>query len=164
MRNILLACVLVLTLAAASSAQVANKKLGAQSFVGEVTINASPQTVWAVLTDVAKLSKAMGFEYSGAAKFAKVGDHAQVKIWGDNCGLTLIYAKPAAELRFAIDPENASYICQERWLLTPAGSGTKLSLDERYTESGPQTAEDIAAQVKSFNEALARLKAACEGK
>ena len=53
---------------------------------------------------------------------------------------------------------------RERWVLTPAGSGTKVSLDERYTESGPQTADDLAAQVKSFNEALARLKAMCEGK
>lgn len=160
----MLSVFLMLIFAAVVSAQVANKKLGAQSFAGAITIKASPQAVWAVLTDVTKLSKAMGFEYSGAAKFAKVGDHAQVKIWGDNCGLTLIYAKPAAELRFAIDPENGSYICQERWLLAPAAGGTKLSLDERYTESGPQTADDLAAQVKSFNEALARLKAMCEGK
>ncbi len=164
MKQILLAVFLFLNLVAAASAQVANKKLGAQSFAGEITIQASPQAVWAVLTDVSKLSRIMGFEYQGAAKLAKVGDSAQIKVWGDNCGLTLIYAKTAAELRFAIDPQNASYICQERWLLTPAGNGTKVALDERYTESGPQTADDLAAQVKSFNEALARVKAMCEGK
>ncbi len=164
MKHTLLILFLLTALFSISSAQVTNKKLGAQSFAGEITISANPQAVWTVLTDVAKLSKAMGFEYSGATKLAKAGDHAQIKVWGDNCGLTLLYAKPATELRFALDPENASYICQERWLLVPADSGTKVSLDERYTESGPQTAADLAAQVKSFDEALARLKTICESK
>lgn len=114
MKRIWLILLLLFTSFSVAGAQVSNKKLGAQSFAGEIAINANPQAVWAVLTDVAKLSKAMGFEYQGAAKLVKVSDHAQIKVWGDNCGLTLIYAKPGAELRFALDPENASYICQER--------------------------------------------------
>ncbi len=150
---------------ATSFAQVSNKKLTAQSFNGEITVNASPQAVWAALTDVQKLSKAMGFDYTGAAKkLEKVGDHAPVKVWGDNLTVVLIHARPASELRFTLDPENASYVCQERWSLSPAGRGTKLALEERYTESAPQSAEEIAAQVKGFNEALARLKAMCEGR
>ena len=74
------------------------------------------------------------------------------------CTLVLIYAKPDTELRYTLDPENASYICQKRWLLTPAGNGTKVRIEDRYTESGSQSAESLAAQVKDWNEALSRLK------
>lgn len=145
--------------------QVVNKKLTGQSFSGELTINASPQAVWTVLTDVQKLGSALNFEYKGAAKkLEKVGDNVQLKVWGDPGTYVLIYAKPASELRFTWEPDNASYLCQERWTLAPAGKGTKLAYEERYTESGPQTAEAIAEQVKSYNQALAKVKALCEGK
>ena len=145
--------------------QVANKKLAGQSFSGELTINATSQAVWAVLTDVQKLASALNFEYKGAAKkLEKVGDNVQLKVWGDAGTYILIYAKSASELRFTWEPDNASYLCQERWTLAPAGKGTKLTYEERYTESGPQTADAIAEQVKSYNQALAKVKALCEGK
>jgi carbon monoxide dehydrogenase subunit G len=146
-------------------AQVANKKLTGQSFGGEITINASPQAVWAVLTDVQKVGSALNFEYKGAPKkLEKVGDNVQLKVWGDTGTYILIYAKPGSELRYVWEPDNATYICQERWTLAPSGKGTKVTYEERYTESGPQTAEAIAEQVKSYNQALAKVKALCEGK
>jgi hypothetical protein len=145
--------------------QVANKKLTGQSFKGELTINASPQAVWAVLTDVQKVGSALNFEYKGPAKkLEKAGDNVQLKVWGDTGTYILIYAKPGSELRYVWEPDNATYICQERWTLAPAGNGTKLTYEERYTESGPQTAEAIAEQVKSYNQALSKVKALCEGK
>jgi len=145
--------------------QVANKKLTGQDFTGEVTINATPQQVWAVLTDLQKFSSVMGIEYKGAAKkLEKVGDSAPVNYGGDSGMWILVYARPGSELRYSWEPDNASYLCQERWILTPAGKGTKVQYEDRYTESGPQTAEAIAEQVKSYNQALARLKTMCEGK
>jgi uncharacterized protein YndB with AHSA1/START domain len=156
---------LIALASAAGFAQVTNKKLTGQDFIGEITINASPQAVWAVLTDLQKFSGIMGLEYKGAAKkMEKVGDNAAVKFGGDTGAWILVYAKPGSELRYAWEPDNASYLCQERWLLTPAGKGTKVSYEDRYTESGPQTAEAIAEQIKSYNQALARLKSICEGK
>jgi hypothetical protein len=146
-------------------AQVTNKKLTGQNFIGEVTVNATPQAVWAILTDLPKFSSVMGIEYKGAAKrLEKVGDSAPVKYGGDTGVWILVYAKPGSELRYSWEPDNGSYLCQERWILTPAGKGTKISYEDRYTESGPQTAEAIAEQVKSYNQALARLKTTCEGK
>jgi hypothetical protein len=146
-------------------AQVTNKKLTGQNFVGEVTINATPQVIWAVLTDLPKFSSVMGIEYKGAAKkLEKVGDNAPVKFGGDAGTWILVYAKPGSELRYSWEPDNGSYLCQERWILTPAGKATKVSYEDRYTESGPQTAEAIAEQIKSYNQALAKLKALCEGK
>lgn len=146
-------------------AQVTNKKLTGQSFGGELMINASPAAVWAVITDVQKLSSALNFEYNGAPKkLEKAGESVAMKIWGDTGTYILIYTKPGSELRYVWEPDNATYICQERWRLAPAGKGTKLTYEERYTESGPQTAEAIAEQIKAYNQALARVKAMCEGK
>jgi len=161
---VLLASALILA-QANGFAQVANKKLTGQSFGGEIVIEASPQAVWVAITDVQKLGSALNFEYKGAAKrLEKVGDHVQMKVWGDAGTYILIYAKPGSELRFVWEPDNATYLCQERWTLTAAGKGTKLTYEERYTESGPQTAGQIAEQVKTYNQALARVKAVCEGK
>ena len=146
-----------------SSAQVINKNMGGQIFTGEVLINASPQTVWAALMDVQKFCEVMKFEFlSGAKTLKEVGDIAQLKVWSDVCVLVLIHAKPYTELRYTLDPENASYICQKRWLLTPAGNGTKVVIEDRYTESGTQSAESLAAQVKDWDEALSRLKTLSE--
>ncbi len=165
MHRVILLLVTALSVSAAGFAQTTNKKLTGQSFVGEITVNATPQAVWAVLTDLQKLSGVMNFGYTGPAKMlAKPGDGVAMKVWGDTGTFILIYQKPASELRFVWEPDNATYICQQRWRLAPAGSATKVSIEERYTESGPQSEADIAAQVKAYDEALARLKAKCEGK
>ncbi|MDZ7266552.1 MAG: SRPBCC domain-containing protein [candidate division KSB1 bacterium] len=163
-RVLSLLCALLM-LGTAGFAQTTNKKLTGQSFVGEITVNATPQTVWTVLTDLQKLSSVMNFGYTGPAKtLARPGDGVAMKVWGDTGTFILIYAKPASELRFVWEPDNATYICQQRWRLAPSGRATKVSIEERYTESGPQSEADIATQVKAYNEALARLKARCEGK
>ncbi|MFQ5676613.1 MAG: SRPBCC family protein [bacterium] len=148
-----------------SIAQTRNQKLGAQSFSGEVTINATPARVWEVLTDVGQLTEIMDYEYvGGAKKFVKVGDDAQVKFWGDTCGFLLVRANPNKELRFNLDPDNGSYICNCRWVLTESGSGTKVWFEERYTESGPQSQEDLNSQLKETNKKFARLKLKAEKK
>ncbi|MGH7594912.1 MAG: SRPBCC family protein [bacterium] len=165
MRRLIIFMLGLLLLNANGFAQVANKKLTGQSFGGAITINASPQAVWAVLTDVQKVGSALGFEYKGAPKkLEKVGDSVQLKVWGDVGTYILIYAKPGSELRYVWEPDNATYICQERWMLAPSGKSTKVTYEERYTESGPQTAEAIAGQVKTCEQALAKIKALCEGK
>lgn len=164
-RMFMLFTLVLLVVSANSFAQVTNKKLTGQHFAGAIMINANPQAVWAVLTDVQKVGSALGFEFKGAPKkLEKVGDSVQLKVWGDTGTYILIYAKPGSELRYVWEPDNATYICQERWTLAPSDTGTKVTYEERYTESGPQTAEAIAEQVKSYNQALAKLKAMCEGK
>jgi carbon monoxide dehydrogenase subunit G len=165
MRRLIIFTVGLLLLNTQGFAQVVNKKLTGQHFAGTITVNASPPAVWAVLTDVQKVGSALGFEYKGVAKkMEKAGDNVQMKVWGDSGTYILIYAKPGSELRYAWEPDNATYICQERWTLAPSGKGTKVTYEERYTESGPQTAEAIAEQAKNYEQALAKIKALCEGK
>lgn len=144
-------------------AQVNNTKLTGQSFKGEVIVDASPQAVWSALTDVQQLSDIENFEYQGSSKkLTKVGDSVTMEVFGDKGTLVLTYAEPNEELRYTWEPDNASYLCQERWLLSPSTKGTKIIFEDRYTESGPQTDEDIAAQVKLYNDALSKLKATAE--
>lgn len=143
--------------------QTKNQQLGAQRFSAEITIQASPARVWQVLTDAGLLTKIMDYEYTGGAKkFGKVGDAARVKVWGDASNFTLIRSRDAKELRFNLDPENGSYICSCSWTLSKSGKRTKVRFEERYTESGPQTKEDLAAQAKETNAMLQRLKRKAE--
>ena len=144
-------------------AQVNNTKLTGQSFKGEITINATPKAIWSVLTDIQKLSEIENFGYEGTPKkLSKIGDSVPLKVFGDEGVFILIYSKPEAELRYTWEPDNASYLCQERWQLISSGNTTKVTFEDRYTESGSQTPEDIAVQVKSYNEALAKLKTVVE--
>lgn len=147
---------------AIATAQVSNKKIGAQEFSGEVEIKAAPGTVWAVLTDASKLGAALGYEVAKPKKLDAAGALLDAKVWGDPTAITVTLAKPSQELRLSLEPANASYICASRFVLTPVGSGTKLKMTERYTESGPQSAEDLAKQVKDMNAALAKLRASAE--
>jgi hypothetical protein len=144
-------------------AQINNTKLTGQSFKGEVTVNATPDMVWTVLTDISKLSKVGGFEYQGAEKrLTKVGDNVKLKVFGDEGTFILSFVKPNVELRYTWEPDNASYLCQERWQLIPSGKETKVIFEDRYTESSPQTSEDISYQVESYNETLSKLKTLVE--
>lgn len=146
-------------------AQTKNQPITGQSFSGEVTINASRDQVWEVLTDVGQLTEICGYEYVGGAKtFAKVGDEAQVKVWGDASSYILVRLNNKKELRFNLDPENGSYICNCRWVLSESEDGTRVWFEERYTESGPQTKEDLEAQVKDYNESMKKLKLKAEKK
>lgn len=127
-------------------AQIKNQPLTGQSFSGEITINATPGLVWEILTDAGQLTEIMGYTYlGGTKKFGKVGDEAQVKVWGDVSSFVLIRSDQTKQLRFNLDPENGSYICNCRWVLSKSGNGTKVWFEERYTESAPQTKEDLEA-------------------
>lgn len=146
-------------------AQTKNQPITGQSFSGEIAINATPDQVWGVLTDVAQLTEILGYEYvSGTKRFSKVGEEAQVKVWGDASNFMLIRSNPIKELRFNLDPENGSYLCNCRWILSKSGNGTKVWFEERYTESDPQTKEDLEAQVKDSNERFNKLKLKAEKK
>lgn len=74
----------------------------------------------------------------------------------------LTYADVNNELRFALEPDNASYICQKRWLLESNGKKTKLTLIDIYTESGKQSQESLDKQVADWEKKLAKLKELAE--
>ena len=143
--------------------QTINKPINGQSFSGEITINVAPAQVWRVLTNADQLTELLAYTFiSGAKSFASIGDKAQVKVWDDACGLIVVRSDQNKELRFNLDPENGSYICNCSWTLSKSGKGTKLLYEERYTESDSQTTEAIASQVKDANARLKKLKILAE--
>jgi len=147
-----------------SFSEVTNKQMSAQVFEGEVIINAPPEKVWAVLTNLEQFAEFMDFEWqSGNKTVSKVGDTARMKVWSDNTTYFLTYAEPNKELRLALEPDNASYICQKRWILTPEGDKTKVQLIDIYTESSQQSEESINSQIEGWNGHLAKLKEMAEG-
>lgn len=88
-----------------------------------------------MLTNVTQLTEIMDYDYTGGKKkFNKVGDEARVKVWGDASSFILILSNTNNELRFNLDPENGTYICNCRWILTKLSNGTKVWFEERYTE------------------------------
>jgi len=159
-----LALVLVLAVQTVSAGTV-NRKLTAQRFQSDITVNAVPGDVWSVLTDAAKLTDVMGYELiGGAATFSETGRTAKVKVWGEGGNFTMIRSEPSKEARFSLDPEGGSYICSCRWTLTPQGKGTVVHFVERYTESSPQSSEAIGEQIADTEKMLRRLKEKVETK
>jgi uncharacterized protein YndB with AHSA1/START domain len=68
-----------------SFSEVTNKQMSAQVFEGEVLINAPPEKVWAVLTNLEQFTSFMGFEWqSGNKTVSKVGDTVRMKVWSDD--------------------------------------------------------------------------------
>lgn len=144
-------------------AQVENTKIGAQEFTGEIVIEADKAAIWSILTNVDEFCKIMGYRYlDGARVFDKVGVNSQLEDYGDKGTLILTKFVLNEELRFSWDPDNASYLCTERWTLTTNGNNTSVKLVLRYSESGPQSAEAISEQVEHYNTALAKLKRKAE--
>jgi hypothetical protein len=151
-------------LPALATGQVKNTALGAQKFSGSIHIEAAPKAVWAVLTDATKICGILGYEWKGGAKkLENLGDNTIANAMGDEGRVFLTAKKPLSELRLAWEPENASYICQERWILKPMGKGTHVTYESRYTESGPQPKEALAQQEKELGSMLEKLKKALEG-
>ncbi len=145
------------------SAQTKNAPLSAQSFKGDITIQATPQQVWEALTDANFLTQLLGYEHiGGVKKFSRLGDHAKVKVWGENGTFMMVRAKPKKELRFSLDPESGSYLCSCRWKLTKTSNGTRVQYHERYTESGAQSKEELQQQVDHANKMLKKLKMVAE--
>ncbi len=146
-----------------SHSAVQNTSIGGQVFRGSIEINTSAEKVWAVLTDLKTFTPAIGFEFlSGKEKVGTVGDTARIKVWSDKTTYLLTYVDVNNELRFALEPDNASYICQKRWILESNGKKTKLTLIDIYTESGKQSQESLDKQVADWEKKLAKLKALAE--
>ncbi len=115
LRSIVFGIIFSLLTIGTSYSSVENSPISGQVFKGQIEINASADKVWAVLTDLKTFTQALGFEFiSGKEKVGAVGDTARIKVWSDNTTYLLTYLYPNKELRFALEPDNTSYICQKK--------------------------------------------------
>lgn len=162
-RSIIFGILFSLTAFSFSYSAVENTQIGGQVFKGQIEINASPDKVWGVLTNLKTFTDAIGFEFlSGKTNVNAVGDTARIKVWSDNTTYLLTYIDVNKELRFSLEPDNASYICQKIWILEPSGDKTILTLIDIYTESSKQSQESLNQQSADWEKKLSKIKALAE--
>lgn len=136
----------------------------------EAEIAAPPAAVWAFMTsgkNAVTWCPAWKSEKNVAVTIAKVGDVLDYSDeWGKNGRSVVTYMVKDKELRVAHEPNDGSYMCQARLVLTPAGSGTKVRYEEQYTDASE--AKDLAATAAKveaeMNQTLADLKKGVEKK
>ena len=83
-----------------SYSEVTNKQMSAQVFEGEVLVDAPPEKVRAVLTNLEQFTSFMGFEWqSGNKTVSNVGDTVRMKVWSDDTTYFLTYAEPKQRIK-----------------------------------------------------------------
>jgi hypothetical protein len=103
----------------------------------------------------------------GNAKIAlaKVGDVLDfTDEWGHGGRSVVTYLARDRELRVAHEPNDGSYVCQAKTVLTPKGNTTVVDYWEQYSdESTPANRAATMSKMESeLNRTLANLKSAVE--
>jgi hypothetical protein len=133
-------------------------------------VAAAPQAVWNYMISGKNLvTWCPEWKNPANAKInlKKVGDVLDfTDAWGNGGHSIVTFLSPGKELRVAHEPNDGSYVCQARILLTPAGSGTQVRFIEQYTdESSPDDLKATAAKTDAeITATLEALKTAVEKK
>lgn len=122
-------------------------------------VAAPPAAVWAFLTTGRNFATWCPVWKSPAnvkVNLAKVGDSVDfTDEWGNGGRSVVTFLVPDRELRVAHEPNDGSYVCQARLVLTPGGAGTHIVAIEQYTdESAPDAMKATAAKVQGELDAM----------
>jgi uncharacterized protein YndB with AHSA1/START domain len=171
MRRIIVALLSIVSLSAglARADTVSVSKLALMTFDADGQINAPVAKVWASLTDA---DKAMSWcpLWKGATNpqpLTQVGNTMTfVDAWNNAGKSVVIFVDPGKELRVAHVPDNGSYVCQVKMVLTPVAGGTRIHVTEQYSDAlDVPTDKDTAATTrKEIGAYVAALKAMSEKK
>ncbi|HEX5131119.1 MAG TPA: SRPBCC domain-containing protein [Candidatus Krumholzibacteria bacterium] len=148
---------------------VAVSRMSLMTFETDATINAPAAKVWTSLTDA---DKAMSWcplwkSAKDPQPLTKVGNTITfVDDWQNVGKSVVIFVDPNKELRLAHVPDDGSYVCQLRVVLTPAEGGTRVHVTEQYSDAlDAPTDKDTAAKTQAeIAGYVAALKAAAEKK
>lgn len=128
-------------------------------------VAAPPARVWKALCTTQGFSALTGFEIAAADRarsFTRTGDQVAGKAWTDAGRLVVTGYAVNRELRVTWEPENASYLCAKRVVLTAKGAGTVVEYLDRYTDdqaNADATAAQVAAETKRHIAAFTALAA-----
>lgn len=104
-------------------------------------------------------------ERNATARLSAVGDVLDYRdAWGNGGRSVVTYLVARKELRVAHEPDDGSYICQARMVLTPTPRGTRVRWIESYTDESAAKDRDATAQktLRAMHESLTQLKASAE--
>lgn len=139
--------------AVARAGDVQVSKMALMTFDGNVRIAASADKVWHELTDA---DKAMSWcplwkNAEHAESLTKLGASIDFLDEWENPGRSVvIYVDPGKELRLAHVPNDGSYVCQLKVVLTPDGDATNVHATEQYSDAlDAPVDKDTAAQMQT---------------
>ena len=158
------ALALLLLLPVLAPAEVLPTKKAAMVFIpSKMELKAPPEKVWTTLCSMKGFSMLTGFKSDSLSRrvtFFRVGDLERASIWSDKGRLVVTDFVPQKELRVTWEPDNASYLCSKRFLLSKTETGTTLEMWDRYTDDQPtvdETAKKVAAETAKAEEAFRAL-------
>ena len=141
-----------LSLASASVAAASWKQVPVVRHEAEVEVAAPPAAVWAYVTSGRNF-----VTWCPQWKSAKNAAHSIVKVgdvldymdeWGHGGRSIVTYLAKDKELRVAHEPDDGSYICQAKFVLTPTPRGTRVLFWDQYTDESP--AKDLQATAEKM--------------
>lgn len=141
-------CLLLGSVPAAFAGDVAVSKMSLMTFNADVQINAPAAKVWTALTDKDKAMSwcPMWKNAKDAMSLTKVGNTMDfVDDWKNPGKTVVLYVSPDKELRLAHVPNDGSYVCQMKIILTPAGNATNVKVTEQYSDAPDATIDNDAA-------------------
>ena len=168
MKTLLTAFILTTALAQAASADM--KQIPVVRLESSIDVAAAPQAVWSYLTsgrNYVTWCPRWAAPANAKLNLTKVGDVLDFKDeWGNGGRSIVTFYAAGKELRVSHEPDNGSYVCQARVVLTPSGNMTNVKFVEQYTdESSAADLQATAAKVEAgMKETLANVKKAVEKK
>jgi polyketide cyclase/dehydrase/lipid transport protein len=156
--------------ASGSIARAEHHQVPVMRLHAQTEIAAPPAAVWAWMTQGRNLVtwcpqwKAAA---NAKATLTKVGDVLDyTDEWGNGGRSVVTYLSRGKELRVAHEPSRGDYMCQAKFVLEPAGAGTRVHLWDQYTDESSPTDMQATAQKMETELAgtLAALKRGVEGK
>jgi hypothetical protein len=153
------------TTSAADFKQVPVVRLEAQ-----VEITAPPAQIWTWMIQGKHLAEWGGIWKAPANSGADLASVGQVLDFTDeygNSGRSLVtFAAKDQELRIVLEPDNASYFCQVKFLLSPTRAGSQVRYLDQYTdESSPKDLQATADKaLQEMQKTLQDLKRGVEKK
>jgi hypothetical protein len=139
----------LLLLAAASQADSPTYKKSALIRVdAHVELKAPIAQAWAALVSPRGLAALTGNKADGMKGLAKLGDSTAGMCATDKGDFVCTHAVEGKELRISFEPENASYLCENRITLESISSGsTRLVITDRYSDDQADTVDKTAKEV-----------------
>jgi hypothetical protein len=144
---------LLFLLAAASQAEAPTVKRSALVRVdSHIDLKAPVDRVWSALVSPQGLAALTGNKLDGIKGLAKLGDATAAMCATDKGDFVCTHAVEGKELRLSFEPENASYLCENRITLESLPGGkTRLAITDRYSDdqadSVDKTAKEVSAEM-----------------
>lgn len=172
MKKLLISLAMTAAVTTAASPSFAEmKQIPVVRLEASTEVAAAPEAVWTFLTagkNYVTWCPEWASPTNAKLNISKVGDVLDfTDEWGNGGRSIVTFLSAGKELRVSHEPNDGSYVCQARVVLSPtAAGGTTVRFIEQYTDESPAAdLQATAARVETgLKETLTRVKNAVEKK